>query len=256
MRTTPEWPDCGGDNFQSAVMSFNDFPAHGQTKAQADITRGEKGGGNAFCGLGSETGAIVLHFNLEILTATAARPGLQMDIHPGSLRVRLKRVEHDFGQRVLERGAVASEAECFALAGAMQLHTVGGLVFARLLIGVFDQLSNRKRFLLEMAFAREKPHLVDQPRDPFDAVGERMVERFTEFGVRVFFCEQLLMRGERHHRVANLMRHAIGHGLDQTQILGLDFQFLQLLGLCEVLGSEQRGDQVALPRWNGTTLTL
>ena len=58
-----------------------------------------------------------------------------------------------------------------------------------------------------------------------------------------FSREQLLVRGERHHGVADFVREAVGHGLDEAQVGGLDLQLLQLLGLREVVGGEQRGNR-------------
>ena len=103
------------DNFQSAVMGFNDFPADGQAKAQADIARGEKGRGNAFCGLGSEAGAVVLHFNLEILAA-ALVPARSAGGHPPSVSsgFACRALSMISDKRVFERGAVAGEADGLA----------------------------------------------------------------------------------------------------------------------------------------------
>src|SRR5277367_5287633 len=69
------------DDFQFAVMGLDDFPADSQAEAEADVARCVKGRGNAFGSFGGETGAAVLHFNLEILPAALARPGLEVDIH-------------------------------------------------------------------------------------------------------------------------------------------------------------------------------
>ena len=44
-------------------------------------------------------------------------------------------------------------------------------------------------------------------------------------------------------RVADFVREAVGHGLDQPQIGGFDFQLPQLLGLREVVRGEQRGNR-------------
>ncbi len=99
----------------------------------------------------------------------------------------------------------------------LQQRGLGGLMLARLLIGVFNQFLDGKRFLLDVAFACEETHLADEPRDALDTLGERMIQRFTEFLVLVFLTQQLLMRGQRDKRVANLVRHAVGHGSDEAQ---------------------------------------
>jgi hypothetical protein len=51
----------------------------------------------------------------------------------GLLGIGLQRVEHDFGQRVFERGAVAGDDDGFAAVFKLQLRGLGGLMFARFL---------------------------------------------------------------------------------------------------------------------------
>ena len=48
-----------------------------------------------------------------------------------------------------------------------------------------------------------------------------------------------MVRGERHDGVADLVHQPVGHGLDEAQICGLDFQPVQMLALAQVLGGEQ-----------------
>ena len=85
----------------------------------------------------------------------------------------------------------------------------------------------------------------------------RSVERGAKFGILPFVRQQLLVRGERHHRVADFVGEAVGHGLDQAQVGGLDFQALQLLALGQVFGHQQRGSrQPGCGRWKGTMLML
>ena len=50
-----------------------------------------------------------------------------------------------------------------------------------------------------------------------------------------------MMRGERHHGVADLVHQPIRHGFDEAEIGSLDFQPAQLLALAQILGGEQRG---------------
>ena len=49
----------------------------------------------------------------------------------------------------------------FAAVFTFQLCGFGGLMFARLLIGLFEAILDGKRLLIEVAFAREETHLVD-----------------------------------------------------------------------------------------------
>ena len=55
------------NNFQFAVMRLDDFPADGQAESKADIARGKKWRGHLFGGFGGKAGAVVLHFNLQVL---------------------------------------------------------------------------------------------------------------------------------------------------------------------------------------------
>ena len=92
------------------MVSLDDFPAGSQAEAEADVARGEKRRGNAFRSLGGEAGAVVLHFYPQIVMAAAILPE-QAHIHRRRLRIRLQRVEHDFRQRMLERGTIAGEVD-------------------------------------------------------------------------------------------------------------------------------------------------
>ena len=74
---------------------------------------------------------------------------------------------------------------------------------------------------------------------PLDTFGQGVVERGTKLGVAIFFGEQLLMRGERHHGVADFMREPVGHGLDHAQIGGFNFEPAQLLALCQIVHHEE-----------------
>ena len=115
-------------------------------------------------------------------------------------------------------------------------------MLARFQIGFFNQgFRRQKASNWNVAFAREKTHLIDQPRDAFDAIGERLVEGFAEFPVLVFFREQLLVGGQRHQCVADFVREPVGHVFDEAQVGGLDFQAAQLLDLGEIIGGQQRG---------------
>ena len=42
MRTMPVWPDLGREDFELALVGFNDPAADGQTQAQPDVARGEE----------------------------------------------------------------------------------------------------------------------------------------------------------------------------------------------------------------------
>ena len=94
-----------------------------------------------------------------------------------------------------------------------------------------------------------------QPGDALDAIGQRMVERLAEFLVVEFLREQLLVRGERDDGVADFVREPVGHGFDEPQIGGLDFQMPQLFGLREVFRGEKarngHGGIAALERHDG-----
>ncbi len=70
-----------------------------------------KNGAGAFCAASAvKAGAVVLNFDLQVLPVSrAVGIGVQRDADFRLLRIRLKRVEHDFSQRVFERGAVAGE---------------------------------------------------------------------------------------------------------------------------------------------------
>ena len=84
-----------------------------------------------------------------------------------------------------------------------------------------------KGFLLELAFAREEPHLIVQPHDALDAFAQRRVEGLAEVRVVKALVEQLMVRGERHDGIADLVHQPVGHGLDEAQVRGLDFQPVQ-----------------------------
>jgi len=71
-------------------------------------------------------------------------------------RIRLKRVEHDFGKRVFERGAVAVTMIGSPPFFKLQPGGIRGLMFARFLVGIFNQFPDGKGFRLNMPFAREK----------------------------------------------------------------------------------------------------
>ena len=97
----------------------------------------------------------------------------------------------------------------------------------------------RDRLVGDEGVAREEAHLIEQAVDALDAFGEGGVERGAKFGVAIFFGEQLLMRGERHHGVADFVGEPVGHGLDQAQIGGFDFEPAQLFALRQIVHHEQ-----------------
>ncbi|MGD0615553.1 MAG: hypothetical protein ABSA69_08960 [Verrucomicrobiota bacterium] len=51
----------------------------------------------------------------------------------------------------------------------------------------------------------------------------------------------MLMRGQRHHGVADLVGQPVGHGPHQAQVGGFDFQAAQLFALGEIFHHQQRG---------------
>ena len=112
-------------------------------------------------------------------------------------------------------------------------------MFARFLIRLFDQRIHREGFVRNHAVPREEPHLIDQTRHALHAIRQRRIERRAEFGVLIFIRQQLLVGRERHHRVADLVCEAVGHGANKAQIGSLDFEPLQLLALREILDHQQ-----------------
>ncbi len=64
----------------------------------------------------------------------------------------------------------------------------------RLLEGLFNQLFDRNGFDLADVVARQKPHLIDQPADAFDAVFHCRRQRALEVRVGASFRQELLMR--------------------------------------------------------------
>jgi hypothetical protein len=58
----------------------------------------------------------------------------------------------------------------------LQFAGIGGLMFARFLVGLLNQFSDGESLLFDVPFARKKTHLIDQPRDALDAVGEGLIE--------------------------------------------------------------------------------
>ena len=229
------------NDFELAVMRFDDLPADGQPESEPDVPRGEERGGRLSGGFGGKTGAVVLHLNLQILMAEVAF-SVQLDSDSRFLGIGLQGIEHDLGQRVLEGSAVPGNDGGFAPVFAMQLRGFDRLMLARFLVGFLDQRLDREDLRFNLPVPGQETHLVDKPRDSPDPIGERMVERLAEFGVPVFFGQQLLMRREWHHGVADLVREAVGHGFDQAQVGRLNFQPAQLIALRKVFGGQQRGD--------------
>ncbi len=166
----------GRDNFQLAVVGLDDFPADGQSQSQTHVARGEKRRGRFSRGLGGKAGPVVLNFNLNVRRAAAGGIGVQRDADFRLLGIRLERIEHDFSQRVFERGAVAGNDHGLAAIFKLQFAGIGGLMFARFLVGLLNQFSNGERLLFDVPFARKKTHLIDQPRDALDAVGEGLIQ--------------------------------------------------------------------------------
>jgi len=139
------------EHFQLAVVRLDDFSADGQSQTQTDVARGEKWRGGFLRGFGGEPGAVVLNFDLQALHAsTAIGIGVQFDADFRLFRIRLKRVEHDLGERVFERGAVASDHDRFAAIFKLQPGGIGGLMFARFLVGFFNQFPDGKGFRLNV----------------------------------------------------------------------------------------------------------
>ena len=126
-----------------------------------------------------------------------------------------------------------------------QLGGFGGLVLAGLLVGLLDEWRQRESLVRRRRRTGQVAHLADQAAYPLDAVGQRSVERGAELRILPFLRQQLLVGGERHQRVADFMRQAVGHGFHQTQIGSLDFQASQLLALRQVFRHQQRGARQA-----------
>src|ERR1039457_4548944 len=68
------------NDFELAVMRFDNLPADGQTESKSHIPRGEERQGRLFGGVGGKAGAVVLDFNLQVLMAVVAL-GVQLDIN-------------------------------------------------------------------------------------------------------------------------------------------------------------------------------
>ena len=68
------------------------------------------------------------------------------------------------------------------------------------------------------------------------AGGQHGGKGFLELRVVDRFLEQLLMRGERDERVADLVGEMLGHRFDEAQVRSLDVQTLGAL----VLGDDPR----------------
>ena len=71
----------------------------------------------------------------------------------------------------------------------------------------------------------EKAHLVDEAGDAFDAVGHGGFEADAKFGVLVAFLEELLVGGKRDEGIADFVGEAVGHGGDEAEVGGLEFEF-------------------------------
>ena len=84
-----------------------------------------------------------------------------------------------------------------------------------------------------------------------------MFEGFAKFLVLVSLLEQLLVGGERDEGVADLVREAVGHGGDEAQVGGLDFELCNC-SVCvrssAIISAETGTAEPA--RWNGTMLML
>ena len=142
---------------------------------------------------------------------------------------------------MLERGPVAGNDDRRAAAIVFELRRLGGLVLASFLVSFFEQRRQRESFLGQQRVAGQETHLIDQAHDPLDAVGQSDIERGAEFGVFPFIGQQLLVRGERDHGIADFMGEPIGHGFDQAQIGGLNLEAAQLFALGAVFDHQQGG---------------
>ena len=97
----------------------------------------------------------------------------------------------------------------------------------RLLESVLHQRAQRKSFFGDDSISGQKPHLVDEAGNAFDAIGESQIKRGAEFGVFIAVTQQLLMGRERDEGISDFVGQAIGHSFNQTQISRLDFEMLQ-----------------------------
>src|ERR1041385_8482944 len=80
------------------------------------------------------------------------------------------------------------------------------LMFLRLLERVLNELFERNRVAAARQIAREKEHLAGETRHALHPFVQRGAQRLAELGVVVILVEQLLVRRERHERVADFVR--------------------------------------------------
>src|SRR5437868_10435178 len=145
-------------------MRFDDLSADGQAKAQSDIPRGEERRRSFFRGFRRKTPAVILYFDLETLARAAIDIGVSLkpDTNFGIGRIGLQGIEHDFGESVFKRGAIAGEDNwCFA-GVVFKLAAARRLVLARFLVSFLQKWGQGEGFVRDERIASEKAHLVDQ----------------------------------------------------------------------------------------------
>src|SRR5882724_3496023 len=86
----------------------------------------------------------------------------------------------------------------------------------------------RKRIWLMSRETRLTPSPMAMSRDSRNSAS-------SNFSAMSCWCEH----GD--HGVADLVGHAVGHGADEAEVGGLDFELAELFALREVIGGEQRG---------------
>ena len=107
-----------------------------------------KNGTKAFLrSLGRKPGAVVLHFDLQPLQAVATGFHVHANADLRIGRVRLEGVKHHFGQRMLERRAVAGNDDGFAGRSYLSWRRFGRLVLAGFLVGFLEQRGEREGLL-------------------------------------------------------------------------------------------------------------
>ena len=92
-----------------------------------------------------------------------------------------------------------------------------------------------------LPFAGEKEHLAGEAGDAFDAIGESGGEGGLEFGILEGMLEELLVGGERDEGVADFVSEMLGHGFDEAEVCGLDFEAEGAFVFGDIFDDEEGG---------------
>lgn len=92
-----------------------------------------------------------------------------------------------------------------------------------------------------LPLAGEEEHLAGESGDAFHAFGEGGGEGGLEFGILEGKFEELLVGGEWDEGVADFVSEMLGHGFDEAEVCGFDFEAEGAFVFGDIFDDEEGG---------------